>query len=443
MVNGLAMSLPRVLIICSVFPPANATGARRPFRLARHLADAGHKVSVFTTATDTTERWEAEMRGIDVHRFPQGGIQDARGPVQRLLARRMTDTADPPGVLIRTLAFFLLPMEFATRAFTPTSVAVRTIERPDVIIATGPVWSPFEIGQRLARYWNSTFLVDYRDPWVVHQQDIALRTTTWYGSGLIGLLKRRWIRLLEQRYTRHVHGATAATAPFMENAARSLPDVPTRTIMNGTTLTHVPLQPPVRGPLTVVHSGRLYHEQDWHAVIDVIEALWDSGFREHDLQVILLGAVTEVSGLMDRVRECEARTGLLRSKAKVPPEDVRAWFERSDMLLHLAFRKKRGIIPLKLLEYLNGGRPIIQYSQQHTEVEELLERTATGTIVASKEDLTDLLTEAMRAKRSGEPPRYAPDPVAIADLGWDMRMDEWRRFMLDLHHQRNIQRDER
>src|SRR5690606_29240365 len=61
----------RVLLITSQFPPSNATGARRPYYLARALADRGHQVTVLTDDRPPDPApWTVDITGIRVERQP-------------------------------------------------------------------------------------------------------------------------------------------------------------------------------------------------------------------------------------------------------------------------------------------------------------------------------------------------------------------------------------
>lgn len=412
----------------------NATGARRPFMLARHLADRGHRVAVLTGGSGQGDTWDADLTGIEVHRFGHGGLAGVTGPVKRALAKRTTGRGrDRGNALIRTLSFFLLPLEYTSRPFIPTDKVVSACTPPDILIATGPGWSTFEVGQRLADHWKCTYLVDYRDPWVVHDPSIALRTTTWYGNGPIGFLRRSWIRILEARYTHGIHGATAATAPLLENIKRSVPSVPMRTILNGVEPPTPRPTSPTNGPLMVLHAGRLYHEQDWESVIQVLHRLHAEGVSAKKLQVVLLGPTTEVQGLIEALEECSRRTGLLRMESRVPLEQVNSFTQDADLLLHLGFRGKKGILPLKFLEYLSADRPILQFSGERAEVEDIIDRTRTGVIVRDKDSFRATLLEAIELKGAGKAFPYRPDRVAISEYAWSERMEEWRDLILESH----------
>jgi acetolactate synthase regulatory subunit len=344
-----------------------------------------------------------------------------------------TRAGTTPNLLVRTLSFFLLPVEFVARPSVGKEDALNTIERPDILIATGPSWSTFHLGHQLAKAWDCTYLVDYRDPWTVTDPDIALKTTTWHGDGPMGWLKRRWMECTERFLTSNVAGFTAATGPFLANAQNMLKDLPGKLIMNGTPPLLNPGPHDLGATLHVLHTGRLYHEQDWNALDRVLRLLHARGTTAADLQISMLGAISADNAALEILRSCSADTGLLHLEERVGREEVNARQQNVDALLHLGFRSKRGILPLKLLEYLSLGRPIIHLSNEDTEIEHIISTTQTGFIVDNDNNLLSLFIDLINQKKRGEKIPYFPVRQAIQEMGWENRMEEWRQFILQVH----------
>ncbi|MFZ1618018.1 MAG: hypothetical protein WAT41_11775, partial [Flavobacteriales bacterium] len=108
----------------------------------------------------------------------------------------------------------------------------------------------------------------------------------------------------------------------------------------------------------------------------------------------------------------------------------------ADLLLHVAFKEKRGILPLKFIEYLDADKPILQASTGQDEQEAILERTRTGTICRSPEVIVHFLLRSLILKSEGGPLPYQPDRNAIAVFSWKHQMGRWVNFIMEGHQQR-------
>ncbi|MCW5899076.1 MAG: hypothetical protein KIT10_07375 [Flavobacteriales bacterium] len=432
-VGGADGPLPAVLIVCQAFPPANHTGARRPYHLAKALRDAGHRTSVLTMDLKGTDPWAADLEGIEVLRLPMTRMPRGLGPLQRLLAHAFWSWEGKAShAVVRTLAFLFLPLDLASRMDLDEEVVERRLGRSPIVVATGPCWSMLEFGHRLAKRWHAVYLPDHRDPWNVWNPEVGLRTVTWYGSGLSGWLKRRHMEALERRFTANAHGFTFATHGLMENAKRVIAGRPAQVVMNGADPGPAG-EVTAHGHLRVVHTGRLYHEQEWNIVIGALDRLHRaSPGRPPRLLVELWGARTEDEQLLEALRACGERTGLLRIMGRAGREETLALQRSADLLLHVAFKGKRGIVPIKFLEYMRSGRPIIQAGSGQDELGAMLAETRTGRVAGDATVLADMLAQACGNKEAGEAIAHEPLEDKLTELDWENRMLAWVKFIRDI-----------
>lgn len=423
----------RVLLICTHFPPTNATGARRPYYLAKTLLELGFDVLVLTSAKELPDPWDADLEGMEVLRLPVTPIPDGLNSIQRgsayLYWRLMGHSYH---LVPRTIAFFFLPLDFSSRMdFDERFVAAR-FTRADIVVSTGPGWSTFEFGHRISTYWGCPFLVDYRDPWNAVIPGVGLRTVTWYGDGLIGWLKRLRMRRLERRYTSRAAGITAATEAFLENALRSVGHHPSRVIHNGFNTIPTNIAVIYFPKLTFLYTGRLYHEQEWDIVLEALNYIFAiDPVAAQEIQLLLVGPTSEAPELLMKLKECADRTGMVRMMGRVGRDEALELQRSADALLHVGFKGKRGILPLKFIEFLNAGKPILQVSTGSDVQERILKETETGTVHPTAASLADKLMEYRSIWASGKAIPHSPNVEALDVYSWKNQMSGWVDFIRD------------
>jgi glycosyltransferase involved in cell wall biosynthesis len=311
----------------------------------------------------------------------------------------------------------------------PAELMART-SRPDVIVATGPGWQCFEFGHRLAQAWNTLLMLDYRDPWTIALPEVGLRLMTHTGKGLIGQLRARRMRRAELLFTTRAVAVTAATPAFLENALRIIGQRPGLAVLNGhhpglriTTVAHT--------RFTMLYTGSVYEEQEWDLVLEGLKILELARPDLTDsLTLHLVGIDLKHIDRSRPVLEELVRRREVRSEGRMDRDSTIRIQAASDVLLHVGFKGKQGILPLKFLEYLHAGAPILQVSSGRDMQEHIIEETSTGMVVGSGRAFADHLASAMdHWKTHGHLP-YAPDQEALRHYTWEYQMERWRGFML-------------
>lgn len=430
-------SMLHVLVICTHFPPLNRTGARRPYYLARQLRDEGHRVSVLTTAEVEDATWEEDLNGIHVIRCPHSFVQRDMSTCQRLIAkahhRFQGSILHGP---LRVLADLLLPLDHSTRWDVTVEEVQEEVGAADIVVSTGPAWSSFDFGRRLSNSWRSTFLIDYRDPWYVYLPEVGLHSVTWMGAGLSGKLRRMRMKRSERGIISTAAGATAATEGLLRNI-RLAGAEPNCVIFNGFESRLKRSPDTIGSGLHLIYTGQIYAEQEWDMVIRAFDLLQDEHTEQSkQIELILSGPRCADLGLLRRINACAERSGSITFIDRVDRDSAMKFQQEADLLLHVAFKEKRGIIPLKFLEYLDAGRPILQASTGQDEQESILERTQTGTICRSAEEIVLFLLRSLVVKNEGGPLPYRPDRNAISVFSWKHQMGRWVNFIMERHLQR-------
>jgi glycosyltransferase involved in cell wall biosynthesis len=416
-----------VLILCQGFPPANLTSGRRSYHLAKRLVDRGHEVSVICEHIATLDQWPADLTGIAVHRLHRITVpKDAPWTLKIIY---LIYTWFGRSALLRPIGELwgdvLLPTGRKARLDLDVKDVVRTFVRPDVIIASGPPWNYFEYARDLAHAWRIPFCLDYRDPWNIRDRRVALSLFD-RRKGLRGWLVRIRQSRAERSIGRLAALITAATPGVLSNARSVLGMASGHVVLNGSPMSAPPTE--CSGDTFVMtYTGMLYEEQEWSLVRDGLELL----AREHPdlctrLQVRFIGpAPTQAPRAFLQVIRSINALPFVWTHGRMGRIETLHEQSRSDLLLHVGFKGKFGILPLKFLEYIGSGKPVLQVSTGRDLPEEILEKTRTGYVVSNAREMVDRITSLMERKRTGSEPDLQPDPIALSAYHWDASMDTW------------------
>lgn len=416
-----------VLILCQAFPPANRTGARRPYQLARRLLDRGHRVSVICEDTDTADHWNAPLEGIAVHRLPKVSVpRDGSGLIRmaHLVHRMLRRHAllRPLGDLWGDLC--LPPNPLASIDLVPHELAA-SLDRPSLIVASGPPWNYAGHARALASIWGVPFALDYRDPWNIADPGVALSALN-RRKGLRGAIIRWRQRPLERSIGRSAACITAATGPFLANALAIIGPHTALTVQNGCTI-RGPVGRKDRERFRITYTGAVYREQEWDLVATGMQLL----HKERpdicgNLEVRLIG-ITKLEHEVALKQALERLTTLpcVSVVQRVGRNEALQEQQESDLLLHVGFKGKHGILPLKFLEYVGSGIPVLQVSTGYDLPERILASTRTGFLADSPTGLKDLLIKLYGTWSEQCGIGIEPDIEELAHHRWEHRMDSW------------------
>lgn len=437
------MPPPRVLILCTWFPPVNAPGARRPYHLARCLHLRGWQVSVLTSTPESTTEPYGTLDGLRILRTPRGAATHDLNAAQRSLLRSVHATRgrciNGP---LRVLADLALPFRHSLRwDFSPSMIEAE-LGAQDIVVATSPDPTVFDTGARLARYWNAVWAVDYRDPWNVAIPEVAKDIITHQGSGLAGALRRARMRKLERRFCGNADLITAVSGAFLANAMAITGNAHGAVVHGGFDPAQRPGKRGLSERFTLTHTGQLYPEQPWHLFFAALLELRRAHPKLADrLRVRFVGPASTDPEMMRQLEHAERATGLIERSPTVGPDEAIALQQDSDALLQLALSGRKGYLPVKFLEYLGANRPILLLSAEQDEMEDAITTTRTGTIVRDRAALVDHLTEHLRAHEAGRSLAYNPIEEALSMFDYGRNMHRWAD-MIETAWRKNTARDQ-
>lgn len=407
------MSPRRLLVVCYFYPPLGGGGVHRVLGFTRHLPQHGWTCTVVCAGEEDYWVKDASLAAqvpaaTEVIRVSGGSALATllrfgrRGAEGRRSGRAFAG--------LRSLSdWWLLPDSYAGWSRRAATAAARRIAGGgvDAVLTSSPPDSAHLAGLALRRRFALPWVADFRDPW------IGLRfrdpPTTWH---------RARQAAMERRVLEGADLVLAASRTHADDLARDARPALRR-------LEHLPngFEPAGDGDVAVVpddahftlaFTGTMSLMPDTEILL---EALHDLLARRPEarrrLRAKLAGPFE--SGYADRALAL-GLTGIVEFTGPCPHAATRALQRRADLLL---LWKPRGpgyrtMVPGKLYEYLDAGRPVLALLEPGDEAAELVRR-AGGEVLppGRREPLADAIERHYLAWKDGARPQPAqPDWLA-------------------------------
>lgn len=383
------LNFDKLLLVACHFPPAGGIQVQRALSLARYLPDEGFRVDVLTVRTPRVPTLDAALLDwippeVQVHRAPT--LEPPfflRKKIWSRVGGRATDAGDCTKQRLPLLRRIMsLAIERAVEhalcpdpqvLWFPAALlrARHLIRRHGIgnILVTAPPFSAFLIGNRLKQEFPGVRLItDYRDEWL----DYYVQT---YGFRHSQFVRRRATEI-ECRTVSLSDKIVAATPRARNTIRRRYPDQTDEkfcVVPNGfdeEAFSKFTSRPHGGEKIVVVYTGTIYEPASPVRFLDALDQLPPSLCSRFETRFI--GRVSEE---FDR-RLLENRKSDVRLLPFVPHREALRHMEEADVLL-LPWNDALNI-PGKFYEYMATRKPIVALSQKHTDLAEIIERTACG-----------------------------------------------------------------
>ena len=342
------------IIFAYHFPPENAIGAQRPYRLYKYLSRLGFRCHVISAAQ------LEERPDIDGQHVPDPFVTKPRQgvgwQVERAIRRFIL-----PGVVGSQWA---IGAYRAARRFIRQNPGHRV-----TVISTVPPVGPHLAAYWLARQEHIPWIADYRDP---------LGDNPFYDH--INSFTKDVYRKLERICVLAADVTIANTDAVQAKMKKIYPDRADRIelIWNGfdpeDRLTALP--PEGTGRNVIAHVGELYGGRSVSPLLESLRRLIDSRIVDpRSFQISLTGPVVEGS-IPDSVfmRAAEQEGWVKFNPDRVPQSTAHRIIQTADA--HLLIQPQTALqVPGKLFDYLQIGRPVLAFVPPDSPVERILEKS--------------------------------------------------------------------
>ena len=384
----------RLLLLCYFYPPLGGGGVHRVLGFTRWLPEHGWDCTVVCAGPeDYWVRDETLMgripSGTEVIRVPGGsalsawlrlkrGRDRATGSVTSAARAGSGAVGRRSGLVfsgLRALSdWLLLPDSYAGWASRARGVAAARLSRGDVsaVLSTSPPDSVHLAALPLARRSGLPWIADFRDPWIgLH---FRRPPTAWHAARQ---------RDLERRVLTGADLVLAASRTHADNLGRGAVSRPRRAV-------HLPngYEPDTGGPaparaadhFTLVFTGMLSLMPDVEVLFEALhQVLARRPEARRRIRVRLAGPFD--TDYEDRAVALGLK-GIVEFTGPLAHGEARALQRAADLLLLWKPRGFHTMVPGKIYEYLDAGRPLLALLEEGDEAEQLVRR-AGGTCLPS------------------------------------------------------------
>lgn len=408
----------RVLFLAHDFPPVASAAAQRARQFVRYLPAHGWQPVVVTPRNGSSWAHDPTVAAdlpsdLGVHRT--GSIEAGR-----VLGRLRRTGADGNGAASASrAAAWLREWAFvpdANAGWIPFAVAAaaRRARRADVVMTTNPPASAHVAGAVVSRVGGLPWVADFQDPWSLPSFE-----------GWRGRWRPRLDTRLERAALRRADRVVATTGWLADELARRGAGERVRLVANGYEADEYPVvTPPTDGAFTLVHAGSFYGPRSPEPLLVAVAAAVgaEPGLRPV-LRVRLLGSQDVRSrACLDATIERLGLHNVVERVGQRPRHEALAAMRAASVLVAVTdpVEGGRGLIPLKLYEYLGAGRPVLALAPPEGEAGRLV-RAARAGIVVDPSDVAGAavalgqLYDRWRHGRDG----HWPDPDVLDAHRWE------------------------
>lgn len=381
----------RLLILSYFYPPLGGGGVPRVLGWTRHLPEAGWRCTVVCAGEE--DYWVLD----DSQQVPEGTevirVHGGSALSSWLRMRRGKSGGRRSGSTFRVLRRFsdwwLLPDSYVGWSRRAEQAAARRLARGDVtaLLTTSPPDSVHLAGRALARRFRVPWVADFRDPWIgLHYRPPS---SAWH---------RRRHAAMEAAVVQEADAVFVASNTHAKDLLTAFPARAGRIhhLANGyepqsATAERLPEDP---DHFLVVFTGTLAQMPDAFVFLDALHDViaQRSGARGR-IRVRFVGPYE--TGVEDRAIALSLK-GIVDFLGPVPHARARALQHAADLLLLL---KPHGpgfhtMVPGKLYEYLESGRPILAVLPADEEAAQLASAGGATVVAPRREAMAEALGRA-------------------------------------------------
>lgn len=399
-----------VTVLAYGFPPLASIGVQRPLRLCTALLNASYDVRVicgnpssakyyYKTDENTLKSLDPRMEVTTCRSFhPFQWITHTRDRLRSVNLSQHTSShtaravqgaphkSNKVKIFLHTCLDFFQGLwkypdvySFFYFTATPKLLLMELLRPSQVIVSTGPPWTPALVAATVSKILGRKWIMDYRDPW----------TTNPYHKQL----PPKWVQSLETSCIRQatkiwvnnnsMHTELALAFPHgagkWETQYNGFSDELFQKIQSIRSVTKAP----DKGALRIVHAGFLYRERMPHILAHALAVVAKKMKEQIKIQFVFVGTVAEPDGL----KSAFAKEDCIEQLVLTGPVSQQVALEeqaRAHVLLLLQ-PGTRVQLPAKIFEYALWEKPILAIAECPGETQSFVQQNKLGQVFSIDE----------------------------------------------------------
>lgn len=398
----------KVLIICYYWPPAGGPGVQRWLKFVKYLPQFGIDPVVYipdgANYPIIDKSLQAEIpEGITILRKPirepyRYAAMLSRKHTKSISAGLVPETTKQ-SVLQRFLLFIRGNVFIPDARVLWVKPSMRFLKKYikqqeiDTVITTGPPHSLHLIGYGLKKH-NTTinWITDFRDPWTTISYHDKLKMSSW---------AKKKHKALESKIL-NAANSCIVTSPTTQQDFKQLTSRPVHIITNGYD-DYDPIETTPSTTFTIAHIGSLLTDRNPEILWQCLQELKQEKRIAQDFKIQLVGEVSEAIVTTIIAYHLEDHLDLV---GYVSHQEALVYQHKASILLLIEIDKPetKAIIPGKIFEYLQAGRPIVALGPLGADIKTILQETNAGTFVTytEKEVLKETIAQEYINFQKGE-----------------------------------------
>lgn len=271
---------------------------------------------------------------------------------------------------------------------------LKKLKKGYIIVSGGP-FGIFSYANYLAKSLNYQLILDYRDPWT-------------YGYRVVGGFK--FIHLLKLKLNRNLENLLIGNAKIVTTVSETLKSYypqafqnKIHVISNGFNYREHDFQIEIPQTFNIVYAGTVYDDQLIDDTFFDAMKVFINRFKPKNIKLQFLGSYYNEK-LRKKIKDFDL-DDFTEITLRLRRDELKTYFNKASVFLHLRYGDKNGIITSKQSDYLFFRKPILLPVSDEGDIEKSILNNQAGYVCSDVKENVDVLNKLYQKFLNQNPER--------------------------------------